>query len=167
MFKTTLLVLFLATTAQYVSAQVVMKEYLATNHEGKIDNAKNNGGKPLYYKLEYKDTQGARINYTLHFYKDAGMSKPWMSLPVLMRNLQWTYYMDVSMTKDNATKVFAMIYKKDLRWARVKYSPHTGCDAASPIVWKRIDLVDDYAALINNTLTQMDANVMLSCYETK
>ncbi|MFN0274901.1 MAG: hypothetical protein ACKVPJ_04090 [Chitinophagales bacterium] len=165
--RTFIAISFLTLATQQASAQVVMKEYLSSNLDGKIDNAKNNGGKALHYRLEYKETQGARIGYTLHFYKDAGMSKPWISFPVIMRNLQWTYYMDVSMAKDNATKVFAMIYKKDLRWARVKYSPHTGCEGTNPIVWERIDKVEDFASLIKNTLTQMDKNVKLSCYEAK
>ncbi|MBC8045386.1 MAG: hypothetical protein H7Y00_01180 [Fimbriimonadaceae bacterium] len=165
--KTFLVVAFLAIAAQATHAQVVMKEYLSTSHEGKIDNSVNNGGKPLYYKLEYKDTQGARINYTLHFYKDAGMSTPWMSFPMLMRNLQLTYYIDVSMPKDNMTKVFAMIYKKELRWARVKYSPHEGCSNVKEIVWERINLVDNFDKLINDTFKQLDKNVNLSCYEKK
>lgn len=165
--KTFIAVCFLSVVTQQLSAQVVMKEMLSQNHEGKIDNAKNNGGKPLYYRLEYKDIQGARINYTLNFYKDAGMSTPWLSFPVLMRNLQWSFYLDVSMAKGPDTKVFAMIYKKDLRWARVKYSPHAGCEGSNPIVWERINLVDDFGKLLNNTFTQMDKNVVLSCYEAK
>lgn len=165
--KTCITICILAFATQQVSAQVVMKEMLSQNHEGKIENAKNNGGKALYYRLEYKDTQGARINYMLHFYKDAGMSSPWLSFPLLMRNLPRTLYMDVSMTQNNATKVFAMIFKKDLRWARVKYSPHAGCEGSNPILWERINLVDDFGKLLNNTFTQMDKNVVLSCYESK
>lgn len=150
--------------ASATQAQVVMKEFLNQNQEGVIQNAKNNNGKPLYYTLEYKSTEGARINYTLNFYKDAGKKTVYASFPVLMRNLTWTYYLDVSMEKDGITKVFAMIFKKDLRWARVKYSPHEGCSLLTPTEWTRIDLVDDYSKLLNNTLTQMDKNVMLDCY---
>ncbi|MBC8172681.1 MAG: hypothetical protein H7X71_02145 [Chitinophagales bacterium] len=157
-------VCFLVAASSTMQAQVIMKEFLSADHQGKIDNSKNNGGKPLYYKFEYKDTQGARINYTLHFYKDAGMSTPWISFPVLMRNLTWTYYIDVSMAKDDMSKVFAMIFKKDLRWARVKYSPHAGCANMDPIVWERLNMVDNYDVLLNFTLAQMDKNVNLGCY---
>ncbi|MFN3940272.1 MAG: hypothetical protein ACK4IY_06775, partial [Chitinophagales bacterium] len=127
----TFCIIALIGVASASEAQVVMKEFLNQNQEGVIQNAKNNGGKPLYYMLEYKSTEGARINYVLRFYKDAGKKTEFVSFPVLMRNLTWTYYFDVSMEKDGITKVFAMIFKKDLRWARVKYSPHSGCEMLS------------------------------------
>lgn len=158
--------LFITVIAMFSSlqAQVVMKEDLTRNITGKIDKSVNNDGKPLYYKLEYKSTEGARINYQLTFYKDAGMAKPVVSFPVLIRNLIWTYYLDVSMDKDGMTKVFAMIYQKDLRWARVKYSPHTGCANKEPITWERMNLVDNYEKLLNGTFAQLDKNVNLDCY---
>lgn len=162
--KPLVFIFILSAFAPSLDAQVVLKEYLTSNHEGKIDKSKNNGGKPLFYKFEYKSTEGARINYTLNFYKDASMSTPWMSFPVLIRNLPWTFYLDVSMTKDQMTKVFALIFKKDLRWARVKYSPHEGCSLVNPNIYDRINMVDNYEALLNNMLSQMDRNVDLNCY---
>ncbi len=162
-FKTLLILTFIG-IASAAQSQVVMKEYLNVNHEGVIANSKNNNGKPLYYKFEYKNTDRNRIYYTLNFYKDAGMKTPYVSFPVLMRNLTWTYYLDVSMEKDGITKVFAMIFKKDLRWSRVKYSPHENCSYLTPTVWTRYEKVDDFEKLLNNTLTQMDKNIMLECY---
>lgn len=162
--KPLIFIFFISASIQKIDAQVVLKEYLTSNHEGKIDKSKNNGGKPLYYKMEYKNTEGARINYTLNFYKDASMKTPWLSFPLLIRNLPRTLYLDVSMTKDNMTKVFALIFKKDLRWARVKYSPHEGCALVNPNIYDRIDMVDNYEALLNNTFSQMDRNVDLNCY---
>lgn len=158
---------FLAFTIQQAGAQVVMKEFLSANHEGKIDNTKNNDGKPIYYKLEYKSTEGARINYVLYLYKDASMKTPYLTFPVLMRNLTWTYYMDVTMTKDGMAKVFALIYKKDLRWARIKYSPHIDCFRENPNIYVRLNMVDNFDQLIKDTFIQMDKNVNLNCYVTK
>jgi hypothetical protein len=143
---------------------VVMKDFLSADHQGKIEKSLNNGGRPLYWKLQYKNTEGARINYDLIFYKDASMSTPYVTFPTLMRNLEWTYYIDVSMTKDDATKVFAMIFKKDLRWSRVKYSPHTDCAWLNPPMWERFDKVDNFQKLLDNTFMQMDKNVKLDCY---
>lgn len=99
------------------------------------------------------------------------MSTPWMSFDVLMRNLNWTYYVDISMPKDGAVKVAALIFKKDLRWGRVKYSPHAGCSRQEPTVWERYTIGDNkgtadvlYAGLLNNFMSQLDKNVDFNCY---
>jgi hypothetical protein len=147
-----------------IQAQVVMKEFVSSDHMGKVEKSVNNNGQPLYWKLEYQSTDGARIYYTLNFYKDAGMSKVFASFPSLMRNLVWTLYLDVSMTKDDATKVFAMIFKKDLRWSRVKYTPHAGCGWQDPTHWERFNQVDNFQKLLENTMMQLDQNVKLDCY---
>ena len=146
------------------NAQVVMKEFLSQDHPGKVDKSMNNNGKPLYYKFQYKSTEGARINYVLYIYKDAGMGTPWLTLPVLMRNLMWTYYVDITFSKDGMDKVAAMIYKKDLRWSRVKYSPHEGCSKVTPVVWERENMVDNFDGLLNDFIMQLDKNVDLNCY---
>jgi hypothetical protein len=155
-------------------SQVVMKEYLTENLDGKIDAAVNNGGKALYYKFEYVSTEGARINYKLHLYKDAGMKTPWISYDVLMRNLTWTFYVDIFMVKDGSNKVAAMIFKKDLRWSRVKYSPHAGCARVDPPVWDRYTIGAEtgtpevlYAGLMQNMIMQIDRNIDLNCYAVK
>src|SRR5215204_1858754 len=80
------------------NGQVIMKEFLSQNHMGQLDKSVNNAGKPLYYKFEYVSTEGMRINYKLNLYKDKAMAAPWMTMPVLMRNLNWTYYVDITMT---------------------------------------------------------------------
>ena len=162
--KLMLTLLFAGALSLGSQAQVVMKDFMSANHMGKVENSLNNPGKQLYWKLEYKSTEGARIYYTLTFYKDAAMSQPMVSFPSLMRNLEWTYYLDVSMTKDDATKVFAMIFKKDLRWSRVKYTPHQDCGWQDPTKWDRYNQVDDFQKLLDNTMMQLDKNVKLSCY---
>lgn len=166
-----LMVAFIGLAAVEGNAQVVMKEFLSTNHEGNVAKSVNNGGKALYYKFEYVSTEGARINYKLHLYKDKGMSTPWMSFDVLMRNLNWTYYIDITMTKDGADKVAALIFKKDLRWGRVKYSPHEGCSRKTPPVWERYTIGEQkgtaqelYDGLLCNFITQLDTNVDFNCY---
>ncbi len=155
-------------------SQVVMKDFLSKNLDGKIDLSANNGGKSLYYRFEYVSTEGARINYKLHLYKDAGMKTPWMSFDVLMRNLNWTYYVDITMPKDGANKVAAMIFKKDLRWSRVKFSPHEGCARINPPIWDRYTIGDKtgtpddlYGGLMQNFIMQLDKNVDFNCYAAK
>ncbi|HRH61563.1 MAG TPA: hypothetical protein PL045_13390 [Chitinophagaceae bacterium] len=157
----------LVATVQTAGAQVVMKEFLSQNHEGVIAKSVSNGGKPLYYKFEYKSTEGLRINYTLYLYKDAAKTQPFLTLPVLMRDLVWTYYLDITFTKDNMSKVAALIFKKDLRWSRVKYSPHEGCSNVNPITWERLNMVNNFESLLNNTIMQLDKNVNFNCYAAK
>lgn len=166
-----LFVAFLSLFAVNGNSQVVMKDYLSQNHQGQVAKAANNNGGALYYKFEYVSTEGARINYKLHLYKDKGMSKPWMSFNVLMRNLNWTYYVDITMSKDGADKVAAMIFKKDLRWSRVKYSPHPGCIRTNPPVYERYTIGAEtessdvlFYGLLNNFITQLDKNVDFNCY---
>jgi len=166
-----LMVAFVGFLGAEANSQVVMKEFLSMNHEGNVAKSANNNGSALYYKFEYLSTDGARINYKLHIYKDKSMSTPWMSFDVLMRNLNWTYYVDISMPKDGAVKVAALIFKKDLRWGRVKYSPHEGCSRQTPPVWERYTIGDNkgtadvlYAGLLNNFMSQLDKNVDFNCY---
>ncbi len=169
-----LLVAFISLLPVAGESQVVMKEFLSNPIVGKVDASANNGGKSLYYKFEYVSTEGARINYKLHLYKDAGMKTPWMSFDVLMRNLTWTYYVDVFMKKDGADKVAAMIFKKDLRWSRVKYSPHEGCSRINPPIWDRYTIGAEtgsadmlFAGLMQNFIMQLDKNVDFNCYAAK
>lgn len=166
-----LMVAFIGLAATEAKSQVVMKEYLSMNHDGNVAKSANLDGKPLYYKFEYVSTEGARINYKLHLYKDKSMSTPWMSFNVLMRNLNWTYYVDITMSKDGADKVAALIFKKDLRWSRVKFSPHEGCARQTPPVWERYTIGAEtetpdvlYAGLLNNFISQLDKNVDFNCY---
>ncbi len=161
--KLILLALFIG-IASAPKAQVVMAEFLSLNHEGQVDKSVNNGGKPLYYKFQYDTTNNVRIKYTLYLYKDASKSQPFLVLPVLMRNLIYTYFIDFSFKKDSTTKVAAMILKKDLRWSRVKFSPHDGCGNITPPIWDRYNNVDNYDALLKNTMGQLDKNVNFNCY---
>ena len=163
-YKTIALIAFIAITPVVTNAQVIMKEFLSQNIEGKLDHSVNNGGKPLYYKFEYKSVDSMRIYYTLYLYKDASKSSAFLTLPVLIRNLTWTYYLDITFTKNNTSKVAALIFKKDLRWSRVKFSPHEGCALVNPPAWERLNLVDNYPLLLNNTIMQLDKNVNFNCY---
>ena len=168
------MVAFVGFLGAEANSQVVMKEFLSMNHEGNVAKSANNNGSALYYKFEYLSTDGARINYKLHIYKDKSMSTPWMSFDVLMRNLNWTFYVDITMPKDGADKVAAMIFKKDLRWSRVKYSPHEGCARINPPIWDRYTIGDKtgtpdelYAGLMQNFIMQLDKNVDFNCYAAK
>ncbi len=46
----------------------------------------------------------------------------------------------------------------------MKYSPHEGCSWLDPTEWDRINLVDNFQGLLDNTFTQMDKNVKFDCY---
>ncbi len=166
-----LFVAFLSLIAVNGNSQVVMKDFLSANHVGEVSKSFNNNGNSLFYKFEYVSTEGARINYKLHLYKDKAMSKPWMSFDVLMRNLNWTYYVDITMKKDGADKVAAMIFKKDLRWSRVKYSPHPDCMRMNPPFYERYTIGAEsespevlFYSLLNNFIMQLDKNVDFNCY---
>lgn len=166
-----LFVAFMSLLGVEGNSQVVMKDFLTANHTGAIAKSVNNNNNALYYQWEYVSTEGARINYKLHLYKDKNMNTPWMSFDVLMRNLNWTYYVDITMSKGGADKVAAMIFKKDLRWSRVKYSPHAECMRINPPVYERYTIGEErgsadvlFAGLLNNFLTQLDKNVDFNCY---
>lgn len=173
-FNFLLLISILSLLPAKTKGQVVMKDFLTSNLDGKVDASVNNSGKTLYYRFEYVKTVDARIYYKLHLFKDAGMKTPWMSFDVLMRNLNWTFYVDITMPKDGADKVAAMIFKKDLRWSRVKFSPHEGCARINPPIWDRYTIGDKtgtpdelYAGLMQNFIMQLDKNVDFGCYAAK
>ena len=72
---------------------------------------------------------------------------------------------------NGADKVAAMIFKKDLRWSRVKYSPHAGCIRTNPPVYERYTIGAEtessdvlFYGLLNNFITQLDKNVDFNCY---
>ena len=166
-----LVVAFISLIGVEGNSQVVMKDYLTASHQGSVEKSANNNNRALFYKFEYVSTEGARINYKLNLYKDKNMKTPWMSFNVLMRNLNWTYYVDITMSKDGADKVAAMIFKKDLRWSRVKYSPHAGCIRVDPPVYERYTIGAEtesadvlFAGLLNNFIAQLDKNVDFNCY---
>lgn len=163
-FPYSLIFILLCSTGISVKAQVVMAEFLSANHEGQVDNSPNNGGKSLYYKFEYNNTDNMRINYTLYLYKDAAKTTPYLKLPVLMRNLTWTYFLDITFTHDNTNKVAALILKKDLRWSRFKFSPHEGFSRTNPTIWTRQNMVSNFEGLLNNTINQLDKNIFLDKY---
>ncbi len=169
-----LMVAFIGFLTGKANGQVVMQEFLSINHKGQVDKSLSCNGSPLYYQFEYVKTDRARILYTLHLYKDKGMSKPWMSFNVVMRNPNGNFYVDITMPKDGVNKDAAMIFRKDLRWSRVKFSPHEGCARVNPPVWERYTIGAEtetpevlFAGLLNNFIMQLDKNVDFSCYATK
>ncbi len=163
-FKLTLLVSLVA-MASVSKSQVVMSEFLSVNHEGMAANSKCNNGKPLYYKFQYDSTNNLRIYYTLYLYKDAAKTETILQLPVLMRNLIYTYYLDINVVAKGAiSKVVALIYKKDLRWSRLKFSATEECSRIYPPVYDRLNNVDNFETLLQNTIMQLDKNVDFNCY---
>jgi len=163
-FKLILLVSFLG-LGSTSRAQVVMAEFLSVNHEGVVANSKCNNGKPLYYKFQYDSTNNVRIYYTLYLYQDAAKTQAILQLPVLMRNLIYTYYLDINViAKGAVSKVVALILKKDLRWSRLKFSATEECSRIYPPVYDRVNNVDNFDALLQNTIMQLDKNVDFNCY---
>jgi hypothetical protein len=176
-----LVALSLFLTAAVSAQQVVTKENLESNHTGMLADSKNNDGKPIYYKFEYVSTDKAAykwdddgatrgsIKYKLHIYNDAAMNDLVISLPVKMRNLITTYYVDVVFNKkdyedaDRREKSAQMIFKKDVKWARTKFVPHAGCQREDGN-WERKDRVESYEDLLQYLIQQLDSNVMWECY---
>jgi len=72
-FKSLLAIVIIAAFATGANAQVVMKDFVSMDHTGTIVNSVNNNGSNLYWKLEYKSTDRARIYYDFVIYKDAAM----------------------------------------------------------------------------------------------
>lgn len=176
------LMMLVLVAAVAVQAQVIVKkDYLEQNHEGVLQESKNYGGKSIYYefvhvstdKAAYKwDTEGATrgsVKYKLNIYKDAGKSDLLISMPVKMRNLITTYYVDVVFNKKDFAeeslreKSAQMIFKKDVKWARTKFVPHAGCQREDGN-WERIDRVESYEQLLQYLIRQLDSNVDFECY---
>lgn len=176
------LILLLATAVVTADAQgIVKKEYLEENHMGQISGAKNNGGKTLYFEFVYLKTDAASykwddsgatrgsIKYRLDVYSDAGKTNKIISMPVRMRNLITTYYVDVVFNKRDFAdeslreKSATMIFKKDVRWARTKFVPHEGCQREGSS-WERLDDAESYDQLLTYLIRQLDNNIDFSCY---
>lgn len=179
--KLFLTLLLLGGVAALQAQSVVTKEALTENHSGTVPSAVNNGGKTLYYTFAYVATDKARykwddagatrgsIRYTLNLYRDAAGKDLILSLPVQMRNLLTTYYIEAAFTKDDyedaslREKSALMVFKKDVKWARTKFVPHEGCERADGS-WDRIDRVESLQQLFDYFVGQLDRNVDFSCY---
>ncbi len=180
--KRLLFALVLMMSLQAVQAQgVVSRAKLEQNTSGQLSDSKNNGGKPLYYDFVYLSTDKASypwddagatrgsIRYRLDVFRDAGRRDLLISVPVKMRNLVTTYYVDAIFNKADfpdpaqRDKGATMIFKKDVRWARTKFVPHEGC-AREDGVWLRIDKVESYEQLMEYYIRQLDNNVKFECY---
>lgn len=182
MKRTLFLMLGLLLTTMGLQAQgIVNKEALEQNHSGMLEASKNNNGRAVYFefvhvstdKAAYKwDDAGATrgsIRYMLKIYRDAAKTDLILAMPVKMRNLITTYYVDVVFNKADLDdenlreKSAQMIFKKDVRWARTKFVPHMGC-AWEDGNWERIDRVESFDQLLNYLVRQLDQNVKFSCY---
>jgi len=175
------LVLLLASVVTLQGQGIVSKALLEQNHTGQIAAAKNNGSRTMYFEFVYLSTDAASykwddggathgsIRYRLDVYRDAAHKDLLLSLPIKMRNLITTYYVDAIFThatyadESQRDKGATMIFKKDVRWARTKFVPHKGC-AREGGNWERIDKVESYEQLMTYFVTQLDNNVLFDCY---
>ncbi|GEM_PF-676803 len=175
------LVILLASVFAGQAQGIVNKALLEQSLSGQVDKSKNNNGRTLYFEFVYLSTDAAHykwddggstrgsIRYRLDFYKDAAHRDLLLSLPVKMRNLITTYYVDAIFTNSTYEDVTqrdkgaTMIFKKDVRWARTKFVPHKGC-AREDGNWERIDRVESYEQLMTYFVRQLDNNVQFDCY---
>jgi hypothetical protein len=181
--KRVLFLVFLLGSLFSVQAQgVVNRSRLTENLSGQVEQAKNNNGRAMYYEFVYVrtdeatykwDIEGATkgsIIYRLDFYSDAAQKNLVLSLPIKMRNLLTTYYVDAIFTNSSypdpslREKGATLIFKKDVRWARTKFVPHEGCRREEGD-WERIDKVESYDQLMNYFVRQLDANILFDCYK--
>lgn len=160
---------------------IVSRTRLTENFSGQVEQSKNNSGRTIYYDFVYVRTDGASykwdiegatkgaIVYRLDIYSDAARKNLILSLPVKMRNLLTSYYVDVIFTNANypdenlRDKGATLIFKKDVRWARTKFVPHEGCRRDDGN-WERIDKVESFDQLMQYFIRQLDNNVQFSCY---
>ncbi len=177
-------IFFLLLIAPVIATQaqtVVSKAKLEQNLSGQLDKSKNNNGRALYYDFVYLSTDEASykwddagatrgsIRYRLDFFRDAARKDLLLSLPVKMRNLITSYYVDVIFTNAKfpdpslREKGATMIFKKDVHWARTKFVPHEGCEREDGN-WERIDKVESYEQLMDYLVRQLDNNVKFDCY---
>jgi hypothetical protein len=178
----TLMLMMLIAVSVANAQSIVKKEYLEENHSGMISESKNNGGETLYYEFVFLKTEAAAykwddagatrgsIKYRLDVYSDAGKANKIITMPIRMRNLITTYYVDVVFNKKDfpdeslREKSATMIFKKDVHWARTKFVPHTGCQRENS-TWDRIDEVESYEQLMKYLIRQLDNNIDFSCYK--
>jgi hypothetical protein len=182
MKRIALLSLALAAFLQADAQGIVSKKRLEENISGRIESSRNNNGKPLYYEFVYLETDEANyawndagatrgsIRYRLDLYRDEAKKDLYLSMPVKMRNLITTYYVDIIFTNKDypdpalRDKGATMIFKKDVRWARTKFVPHEGCRQPDS-EWSRIDRVESLDQLMTYYISQLDANVRMDCYK--
>ena len=170
-FQYTIAMFLFVGMAYTAHSQVVMSGFLESNHSGMIENSVNNDGNTLYYEWEFldketnmnKDKELSLILFKLHLAKDKEGKDLILSLDVSMRDLLVTFYIDVLFDKDEHPKAAAMRYKKDNRWALVKFVPHPGCKIESG-QWERMNDIESFDQLLQYVVKELDNNVDFSCF---
>jgi hypothetical protein len=142
-----------------------MQDFLEQSHEGMLEQSMNNNNKPMYYDWTYVSTNPSvkKYEFTLNFYRDAAKTEVYLSLPVVIRNPLFVCYIDVIFTKDDYPKAAAMRYRKDGRWALVKFVPHPGCRNEKG-KWERVYDMESFDQLLKYMVTELDNNVNFDCY---
>lgn len=150
-------------------SQVLMKEMLTQNQKGMLDKSVNWPGKKIYYELRYDSIrafkydgkESARYYYMLMIADNAGMNNA-IKIPTMVRNLEITTYFELYMNNGAETKTFTLVYDKNNKWTRPKFAPQAGCRREE--LWKRVNDIASYEALLKSMVTQMDNNLKLECY---
>jgi hypothetical protein len=147
----------------FSQAQVVLKDLLKQDHNGKVDKSVNYSGKTLYYSWHYDSTDPVpiRSNYALKIGSDQALKNA-ISIPVVIRDITTETYVEAYLNNGSETKTFTVIYNKDERWYRIKCAPQWGCRRGED--WKRVDGINNLDDLLNSVVMQMDNNLKLNCY---
>lgn len=162
--------LTLALTLSSVQSQVVLREYLSQNHSGTVENSLNFPGKPLNYEWQYGSmeinhyfAEGEaiqKIHYTLVL--KAG-DREVLRLPVLMRDLIVTYYVEIGFDKEDARRTVSAIFQKSNKWVKLKGVLHEGCRRPDQR-WGRLNDLRAYAPLLQYIVAELDRNIDFHCY---
>ncbi len=151
------------------NSQVLMKEMLTQNQKGMLDKSVNWPGKKIYFELKYDSVrafkydgkESARYYYTLMIADNAGMGNA-IKIPAMVRDLVITTYFELYMSNGVETKTFTLVYDKNNKWTRIKFAPQAGCRREE--LWKRVNDIGSYDALLKSMVAQMDNNLKLDCY---
>lgn len=151
------------------NSQVLMKEMLTQNQKGMLDKSVNWPGKKMYFELKYDSIrafkydgkESARYYYTLMIADNAGMGNA-IKIPAMVRDLVITTYFELYMSNGTETKTFTLVYDKNNKWTRIKFAPQAGCRREE--LWKRVNDIASYDALLKSMVAQMDNNLKLDCY---
>ncbi|MEM7104563.1 MAG: hypothetical protein AAF502_15610 [Bacteroidota bacterium] len=159
---------FLAIANQSI-CQVVMRSFLSEDRSGVVETSVNLDGKPLGYQLEFLSMEKGnffaegeaiqRIHYNLHLL--SGKEKL-ASFQVSVRDLIVTYYMEVKVPGNGETRTITAIYNKTNKWVKLKGVLQENCRQQDS-KWGRLDGVQSYDQLLNFILSQIDANLEISC----
>jgi hypothetical protein len=153
------------------NAQVVNRELLMQDHEGKIMNSVNFNGKSIAYEFKFKDMEKAsyfaeeeaiqRIFYDLILKVDG---KDVARYEVMIRDLIVTMYMDINLVKDGKKVVISPIYNKTNKWVKLKGTLTDDCSNPGS-QWGRMNQIKSFGQLLDFIITDFDKNVRLSCFD--